>query len=331
MHCLKLASSGSLEPCARAKPPPRFEVSDVAGWRAHLEREGYVVIGPVADAADCADAERLFWEWASEASPGLSGDDPSTWDRMPCTSANGIIGSGGIGQSAFMWRLRALPAVVRAFAALWDCGEGELITSFDGANVFRPFRAPAGMPAWRTRGGWFHVDQGVEKHGLHAVQGLVSLTAATSASGGLVVLPGTHLAHAELTRRYMHVKGDYVQLPHGDPLLIAAAADGSSTLVQCEQGDLVLWDSRVVHCNAPAVERGSEQNAPSLLRLAGYVCMTARARADGPTLVARRAAVDKLATSTHWPHDFDARYCVRSQLVGPSRYETLSPAQAALV
>ena len=85
--------------------------------------------------------------------------DPDTWtpeDGWLGSETNGIIANCGIGQAPFMWRLRLLPKVTEAFAAIWGCAEDELLTSFDGANVFRPWRRD---PSWITKGGWYHVDQ----------------------------------------------------------------------------------------------------------------------------------------------------------------------------
>eukprot|EP00304_Pavlova_gyrans_P005721 CAMPEP_0206039682 /NCGR_PEP_ID=MMETSP1466-20131121/4918_1 /ASSEMBLY_ACC=CAM_ASM_001126 /TAXON_ID=44452 /ORGANISM="Pavlova gyrans, Strain CCMP608" /LENGTH=333 /DNA_ID=CAMNT_0053414333 /DNA_START=50 /DNA_END=1051 /DNA_ORIENTATION=+ len=321
-----------LEPATEDKPPPRFDVSDVDAWRRFLDMNGFVVIAGVADAPACDEAERLFWKWAVDADERVSPGDPETWQHIPCCPSNGIIFSHGIGQSAFAWHLRAQPAVRRAFAEVWGVDDAELISSFDGANVFRPFAEPVGNPAWLTSGGWWHVDQSGHKNGLRAVQGLVSVRAATPATGGLCVIPGSHRMHHTLADRYPHVHDDYVHLARDDPVLRAVCAGEMppATLVQCEAGDLVLWDSRVVHCNTPALVRAPEQGMPRLLRLVTYVCMAPRAWADDETLAARRCAVDDFATSTHWPHQLKVTSKL-SRRPGTSRYEQLTHEQKELV
>ncbi|KAG8465070.1 hypothetical protein KFE25_012433 [Diacronema lutheri] len=333
---MSAVQSDGLTPRADTAPPRRFSIANADGWKRHLSEEGYCVIASVANADECANAERLFWAWVEAVEPRVNPEDAATWRHIPCSRFTGIVSSGGIGQSEFAWRLRSLPAVVRAFAQIWGCDDRSLISSFDGANCFRPFRAPAGAADLATSGGWWHIDQSAAKQGLHAVQGLVSVTASTAATGGLCVLPGTHREHAEVSGRYAHVKQDYVHLARDDPLL-ARVRDGhgpGALLVTCGAGDLLLWDSRVVHCNTPALRQAPEQGTPRLLRLAAYVCMTERSRADAVTLRARRRAVDELGTSTHWPDkSFHVTNSWRSlrPLGGPSRFEMLTPAQAALV
>ena len=43
------------------------------------------------------------------------------------------------------------------------------------------------------------------------------------------------------------MRSDFVMMPHDDPLLVEKKA----ILVKAKAGDLLLWDSRTVHCNTP--------------------------------------------------------------------------------
>ena len=47
-----------------------------------------------------------------------------------------------------------MPRVKEAFANI--LGDDNLLTSFDGANVFRPWKYDA---SWKTKQSWFHTDQ----------------------------------------------------------------------------------------------------------------------------------------------------------------------------
>ena len=66
-----------------------------------------------------------------------------------------------------------------------------------------------------------------------------------------------------------------------------------------EVGDLLLWDSRTVHCSTPCA--GSRENA--LARAAALICYTPRSKASEETLRRRRAAALSGATTTHYPHE----------------------------
>lgn len=259
----------------------------------------------------------LFWDFLSNGDPdglhvtskatkctGPVRGDLSTWDddrwktrvSMPHV---GLINSGGIGHSAFAWHIRVQPGVKQAFQSIW--GTAELFTSFDGGNAFRPWAH--GHPEWKTRNGWYHVDQGRNKPKKCCVQGLVAVTAATEHTGGLVVIPESHHDFAGVLERNGSF-GDFVSVRAGDPVLSRAAA-----LICADAGDLVLWDSRTVHCNTSGLTPGPPPDAdasPELLRIAGYVCMTPARWCSREVIERRREAFKFKQTTSHWPHEFVA-------------------------
>jgi len=293
----------------------RFAASD-PGLVEHLDTHGYVVVKEVASPDEVARALDLLWDHLQGAA-GWSREDPGTWTDESFTKLGdqftGILHSSGIGNSDYLWYLRTRPRVKEAFAAIW--GTDDLITSFDGANVFRPWHLGHGAA---TVGGWIHVDQGKLKRGRQAVQGLVAVTDQTPGTGGLVVVPGSHHHHDE----FVEAQGgsrDFVFVDQTAP----GVAGVTMRLVVCRAGDLVLWDSRTVHCNSPAIgEPGAdpgwaagtvtpscearapapEPAPPGLLRAVGYVCMTPRSKASEEILCARRRAYEERRTTSHWPH-----------------------------
>lgn len=79
--------------------------------------------------------------------------------------------------------------------------------------------------------------------------GLVTLLPVSEETGGLVVIPGSHKCHEEVCSRVAdESQGDFVIIPAQDCILQSTAR-----LVCAEAGDLILWDSRTVHCNTPAL------------------------------------------------------------------------------
>lgn len=300
---------------------PRFAAEDPA-MLAFLEEHGYVVVKGALSSLEVSKAKELLWEFLEQGNIGMQRTKPSTWGNESfCkfgSPNNGIVSGKQFGQSKLCWFVRQKKAVQIAFAKIWGIdsnvsGDSGLLCSFDGGNIFRPFHNPSmkeQSESWKTKGGWYHVDQGSTKRGRHCVQGLVSLYAATPQTGGLCVVPGSHHHHDELMSYAGFGKTDFVAVPRDDPQVHRAK------LVCCESGDLVLWDSRTVHCNTPALEADVPTSATAfealgypageLLRAVTYVCMTPKKLADAETLQMRKQAFVLGVGSSHWPSPMQA-------------------------
>eukprot|EP00928_Gymnodinium_smaydae_P027285 TRINITY_DN21144_c0_g1_i2.p1 TRINITY_DN21144_c0_g1~~TRINITY_DN21144_c0_g1_i2.p1 ORF type:complete len:406 (+),score=64.26 TRINITY_DN21144_c0_g1_i2:67-1284(+) len=298
------------------EPSPRFDVGATEQWMSYLDEHGYCVLKGAADVKAVDRAKCLMWDFL-ERVPGTAvrRDDMSTWEKdwLP-SSSNGILGRHGFGQSAFCWHTRLLPKVRQAFSEIWK--SDDLLVSFDGGNVFRPWTQKQG---WRTEGSWWHLDQNAllpGNDGRVCVQGFVTFTDATPSTGGLCVIPGSHRQHKEVCERSCS-RRNFVPVASGDPVL-----ESGGKLVLAQAGDLVLWDSRCVHCNAPGsleaetpsaedeakgIERGEGALSPSeLLRVVGYVCMTPAAWASQSVLDNRKNAFIRNVTLGHCPHECHA-------------------------
>jgi hypothetical protein len=218
----------------------------------------------------------------------------------PTFSTHGVLNGNGIGQSDFLWNVRLNHQVKKVFARIWNTQQ--LLTSFDGSGVFRDWRY---NPTWKTNGGWNHVDQNPKvKPDKCCIQGLVSLTDQNEKTGGLIVYPGTHLNFTKLsdvTKR----SNDFVKVSDSHPIMEQGKTRGK--LVHCRAGDLVLWDSRTVHCNSPAVaiEERNQDEPVDLLRIVAYVSMSPINFIRDQTLdefrEKRQQIVENNCTLTHWP------------------------------
>eukprot|EP00419_Tripos_fusus_P003494 CAMPEP_0172672508 /NCGR_PEP_ID=MMETSP1074-20121228/11594_1 /TAXON_ID=2916 /ORGANISM="Ceratium fusus, Strain PA161109" /LENGTH=364 /DNA_ID=CAMNT_0013489711 /DNA_START=135 /DNA_END=1225 /DNA_ORIENTATION=- len=280
-------------------PEQSFDVEDPKAWD-FLADQGYVVISGVLNTAEVTLARSELWAAIENSSKTVCRNDPTTWgDGWPGNPSNGLLTSGIFAHSALLWRVRLAPKVHRAFEQVWSTSR--LLTSFDGAGAFRPLL----HEDWRTLGGWFHVDQGPEKQGLHAVQGLVSLHDASGKTGSLVVVPGSHKHHVAVAARNRGQCGrDFVRIRGDDPLL-SDPKRPRPRLVSCRAGDLILWDSRTIHCNSPALEDDpAVQRRHDLLRGVAYVCMTPAHWASSVVLRNRLHAAQHGVGTTHWPHEF---------------------------
>ena len=117
-------------------------------------------------------------------------------------------------------------------------------------------------------------------------------------TGGFCLIPDSHKQHDNLLQVAGEGNRNFVKVPVDFPEL-----SRPQVLPICRAGDMVLWDSRTIHCNTPAFERPiTSSNEP--LRMVGYVCMTPRSLADEATLAARIKIFERGLSTSHWPHLF---------------------------
>ena len=218
----------------------------------------------------------------------------------PGINSHGVINDCGIGQSDFMWKIRANRNIKRIYAQIWN--NNALLVSFDGCGVFRDWRYER---QWKTKAGWYHVDQNPRmKPDRCCVQGFVSLTDQNETTGGLIVFPQTHLRFAQLEELGGRRPRDFVMIPDTHPILDRGQAIGK--LIQCQAGDFVVWDSRLVHCNTPSivrVERDPRQPV-DFLRIVAYVSMSPTTFIRGQTVdhfrKQRKLYAQNNCTLSHW-------------------------------
>lgn len=162
-----------------------------------------------------------------------------------------------------------------------------------------------------TSGGWWHVDQNwlkPDRKSRVCVQGLVTYYASTEDSGGFCLIPRSHHSFAEVCKRSPSSKMmiDFVSLDAYDPLL----QENEGKVIAAKAGDMILWDSRTVHCNTPALSIGkydfrkgmSQANQHNeLIRLVAYTCMLPKAHATVQAVQNRKKAFTLGLATSHWP------------------------------
>ena len=113
-----------------------------------------------------------------------------------------------------------------------------------------------------------------------------------------MVVPRSHLIQAELLSRHKLMSRepdrDFCVINPCDPL------QGEEVLVPLMPGDLLLWDSRLVHSGkvGPGID---EVNHTTLARASMCVTMGPRDRASNEVLTRRKNAVTEGWTFSHWP------------------------------
>lgn len=328
----RLRMQASLPTSSSRSPPdngiiPRCEVGDATRMRAALRDVGVVLLRNVAKCEELAHAERLFFDWLEDLPLGIRVSKPrnmksAIWQKLGYSNT-GVIANYSIGQSEFMWYLRLLPRVRQVFADAWGLApqngdlnkDHRLISSFDGCGAQRNIFLPEAERDWRTGGRWFHLDQNHRMHpGLHAYQGVLNFYPSDASSGSTVVVPGSHHHFRQICEAHPQARGGFVKLAADrDPgqKLVAAAVQ-----VIMDPGDLLLWDSRIVHCNqglCPLRCHSTEDTAAlagrtdaAFARLVAYIAMLPTSRLSPKLAAERRSCVREGRGTGH-----DASYVPR--------------------
>jgi len=280
---------------------PRFAPGSPESVK-YFEDHGYVVIAQALSEAEVGKTLDLTWRYLEKLGTGIDRHDPSTWnnERWPTCAHGGIIPSNGVGHCEAQWFVRSVPSVHKCFAALW--GTDDLLVSFDGMAIWRPTTFD---PAWKTNQGaaWLHVDQNAElRKGFRCAQGMVSLLPMDPSTGGNVLIPGSHIDHfPKITSTYADrfaklPKGiDHFRFPVNDPHLSGVQ------MSHMEPGDMLLWDSRIIHCSSPGIEAPKQGKPPALTRVVSLVCMMPRELTSKEVLQWRKTtALEDRVSTTNW-------------------------------
>jgi len=215
----------------------------------------------------------------------------------------GFMTTYGGGHIEAAWFLRGLKSVREVFGKIYSTNE--LLTSMDTFIMWRPWwKNPIEDEEWMPIVERIHCDQNpVKKRGFHCVQGMIPLLHVTKETGGLQVVPDTHTDEIQdyLIQNYPSTKlgGDWCRLRIDDKYI------NRGKLLLADPGDVILWDSRLLH--GGLVGTGKKENHPNtdLARLSLTVCMAPASKATPQVLENRRMAFKYGWTLTHWPYEFN--------------------------
>ena len=145
-----------------------------------------------------------------------------------------------------------------------------------------------------------HIDQDpFRKRGFHCVQGMVPFLDVTKEIGGLQLVPKSHTEEIqeEIRQDNPNHRGNFVKV--SDDKYLPGAV-----VVEAQAGDLILWDSRLIHGShaGPGMLEGGG-SAGGLARCTGLVCMSPRAKASKEVLDTRTVGFQSGLGFSHWPHE----------------------------
>lgn len=271
----------------------------VPSWLTDLVENGYAVVPDVLSKEKCNTYYNRIWQIFEDFGTGVDRSKPETWksQSMPA-NIHGIFQHYKMGHKQPIWDIRCEPAIINVFKQIW--GTEELLVSFDGLNLTKP--------SHRVHS-WEHVDQkpgrsipdasiakrmkdlGFSKD-FCCIQGLLALTDSGKSDGGFISYKGSHKLHASFFKSKENpsaVKDDWYKFQQKELKYFKGC---ERVKVCCNVGDMILWDSRVVHCNeAPHTPRP---------RMAVYVSYQPKSFATPKVLQKKRDAFLNLRMTTHW-------------------------------
>lgn len=233
--------------------------------KEHIKKYGWAVVK--IDNFHYNRYQKKFFDHLESCNDNFSRDDPSTWIRenLPYSSEKGIF-KYYFGHTSWQWDIRE--KCINVFSELWNTDS--LICSYDGGCFLAP------QPRKKKYQNWFHTDQDREtaiefnQNGtirghqvdFTTIQGVVCITPALEQDGGLVIIEKSHKNFNELLEQDPELG---VKWKIFDKEIIEELP---KTKVCAEAGDIILFDSRTIHCNIPPK---SDQ-----FRMCTYVSMSPR-------------------------------------------------------
>ncbi|KAJ0336040.1 hypothetical protein COL26b_012697 [Colletotrichum chrysophilum] len=265
-------------------------------FRAELREKGFCVIKGAIPKDRANDYQHKAHDWLLSFGKGLKLDDPQTWteSNFPLTNKIRVYHGYCVAHERFMWDARMEPVVLDAFSRLW--GTDELLVSFDCLNITLPNR-----PDLPARKAWEHIDQSPMKRGVHCVQGIINLLPNGPEDGGLVVYPGSH----KLNDEFFDTHPDVALLPNNKDVYLFSKEElawfenrGLRPHKVCaDVGDLIMWDSRVIHYGSDPTPLGNT------IRTAIYATYQPARLASPEQLALKKNKFEHFGSTTHWPYE----------------------------
>lgn len=254
----------------------------------HFHTEGFAVVREALGAVARRRFVRSFWRTLQRVLPSLRVRKRETW-RFP-TGYRGIQAGYGLAQSDFAWVPRLAPKVQDVFAALFGVKRTELVVSLDAVLL-------SDSVAKKPAQAWLHKDQGASIEEL-SVQGIYTAGGVGERDAGTVLVPRSHKIVYDWER---HIEGQHLKVPPNE----MGKLTGLVIKPYVPPNSLLVFNSRLVHANAPARERRQDTQAgmPLPNRLGVAVCFAPRARRSEATRLKKEIAYFGGKTANHWPCD----------------------------
>lgn len=255
-------------------------------WLKHLHMHGWTVVPKVFSDELVEESKGSFWNWLEACGTILEADENSwSYDSFP-SGKFGMI-KNYIGQERFLWNLRkaAKPIFEEIYRDPKTKETQDLVCSFDGGI----FSIPTDKEEF---GSWFHFDQprSMDSSVLTCVQGVACLTDSCENDGGFCFI----IDEGPVEEFY-----DFYHKYHPTCGIVWGKVDMGDENVNlnpvfkvcAKAGDLILFDSRLMHCNCPPQEN---------YRMATYISFQPRENVEDETATTRMQLFEEGRMTGHW-------------------------------
>lgn len=298
-------------PLPRSHPPSRYSQSSsrtglcalrfvdilnrskYTDFRAELKENGFAVLKGVIPHDRAVQYQIKAYEWLKSFPGDLHLSDPTTLvaSNLPLTNKVRLYHSYCVAHEKSMCDARMEPGLLDAFSKLWVTKE--LLVSFDCLNISLPRRSDQ-----VRRAPWKHIDQSPSMRGVHCVQGIIDLSPSAPEDGGLVVFPGSHKLHDEFFDTHPRPPSSRnVYLFTPDELTWFKQRGLSAHKICVEVGDLILWDSRVIHYGSEPTKKSNQ------IRTVIYPTYQPAKLASPEQSKNKKAVFEAFGSTTHRPYE----------------------------
>ncbi|WVW86105.1 hypothetical protein I302_108144 [Kwoniella bestiolae CBS 10118] len=260
-----------------------------------LDRKGYTVVKGALSAEKSLEYVSRAFDWLEGFNKGFKRDDRSTWrpENLPAFVWGGLFNRHGVQHEQWVWDVRSEQAIVDVFSKIWDTDE--LLVSFDSVNISLPFDENANF----QKGAWPHTDQSPLRRHKHCIQGIMNLVEVGPKDGSLMVLEGSFELYNEFFETHEQDappegwswRDSFV--PSDEQIQWFYDRGCKWRKVEAGPGDLILWDSRMIHY-------GGKAEGDSI-RVATYVCYKPAKDIEPQAVELRQKCWDQLIGTSHDP------------------------------
>jgi len=268
--------------------------------RQTLETDGVVIIPGVLSSEECDSMYKGMWDMfehvTSKWDKPVLRSKPSTWENLEELVPNNhmMYQMFGLPHAQHLWDIRSNEKVVKTWADFWGVEPEDLLVSFDGISWLPPHEEMEDyeLPEFPH---WFHMDQTVLKTELEGVQGWITGMDVNPGDATLIYYDQSHKMIKEFVDEFgVRTKSDWVLLNQEENNFFKSRCVIKE--VTCPAGSLVIWDSRLVHCNKGPDLIRSKPN----YRCISYLCYMPKSISDLDTINKRISEFLDMKTSNHY-------------------------------